>query len=125
MRRWDSNGIDAQVTGKAELIVTAATSETHANAARKLLSTPDTLLALVIGGDHLVDGVTAIGAALQNPVLRPHYAYIEGKRVARRFRKTTVMSDAERAKADTFFDGGRTARPRKKTNAKKRASRKR
>ena len=137
---WDSDGIEAKVTGEAELIVTAAANEAHADAALKLLSTPDTLVTLVVGGDHLADGVTAIQTALENPVLRPHYAYIEGKRVARRFGKrrpdpaaareliddTTVMSDTERAKAEAFFDGARTAKgSRRKAKAKKRASRKR
>jgi hypothetical protein len=53
----------------------------------KVLSTPDTLLTLVLGGDHVKDGIAAIHEALRNPVLRPHYAHIEAKRLATRFGK--------------------------------------
>jgi hypothetical protein len=62
-----------------------------------------------VGGDHLPDGIEAIQEALENPVLKPHFAFIEAKRVAERFGKrkpnlksaahliddSTVMSPAE------------------------------
>jgi hypothetical protein len=95
---------------------------------------------LVVGGDHLAEGVSAIQAAVENPVLRPHYAYIESKRVARRFGKrrpdlstaralideTTVMSDSERAKATEIVDDARTAKTsRRNAKPKKRASKRR
>jgi hypothetical protein len=106
---WDNGGVEATVTGEANVMVTSAVDDAHAQAALKVLSTPDTLLTLVLGGDHLKDGISAIQTALQNPVLRPHFAYIEAKRLAERFGKrranlraaaeliddSTVMSPAE------------------------------
>lgn len=113
--RWNVRGIDRVVEGSADVMVTAATDQAHAEAALKVLSSPDALLALALGGDHLKDGVEAIGAALANPVLRPHYAYIEAKRLADRFGprgpqaeasklldESAVMSSAEKRKAATL-----------------------
>ena len=110
---WDNGGVEALVTGSAEVMVTPAVDEAHAEAALKVLSTPDALLTLVLGGDHLDEGIEAIQVALANPVLRPHFAYIEAKRVGQRFRKrkanlkaaadlideSAVMSPSEIAKA--------------------------
>lgn len=110
---WDSGGVEAVVTGMANILVSSTVNEAHAQAALKILSTPDTLLTLAIGGDHLPEGIEAIQTALDNPVLRPHYAYIEAKRVGERFGKrkanlkaaaelisdSTVMSSAEIKKA--------------------------
>jgi hypothetical protein len=94
---WDSDGIEAVVTGETDVMVTPAVDDAHAQAALKILSTPDTLLTLVLGGDHLVEGIEAIQTAIKNPVLRPHYAYIEAKRVAERFgkRKANLKAAAE------------------------------
>jgi hypothetical protein len=106
---WDSGGVEALVTGETDVMVTSAIDEAHARAALKVFSTPDALLTLVLGGDHLADGIETIQTALKNPVLGPHYAYIEAKRVAERFGKRkanlkaaseliddlTVMSPAE------------------------------
>jgi hypothetical protein len=106
---WDSGGVEAMVIGETSVMVTSALDAGHAQAALKVLSTPDALLALVLGGDHLTDGIEAIQTALENPVLKPHFAYVEAKRVAERFGKrkanfktaaqliddTTVMSPAE------------------------------
>jgi hypothetical protein len=111
---WDGEGgMAAVVTGKTYVIVTGAVDAAHAEAALKIFATPDALLTLVLGGDHLPEGIAAIQSALDNPVLRPHYAYIEAKRVGQRFGKrkanvtaaakliepTTVMSPAEIKKA--------------------------
>ncbi len=119
---WDNGGLVATVTGTADVLITSTVDEAHAQAALKVLSTPDALLTLALGGDHLPEGIEAIQTALNNPVLRPHYAYIEAKRVARRFRDrkadfkaaanliepSTVMSPAEIRKAYAFAeDGGR------------------
>ena len=110
-------GIEAIVVGECSVMVTSAVDEAHARAALKVLSTPDTLLTLALGGDHLAEGLEAIQGALANPVLRPHFAYIEAKRVAQRFGKRranlkmaseliaddTVMSMAEIRKAADLF----------------------
>jgi hypothetical protein len=83
--------------GEASIVVSAAVDKDHAEAALKVLSTPDTLLTLVLGGDHIRDGIEAIHAALENPILRPHYAYIEAKRLAERFgrRKPNLKAAAD------------------------------
>lgn len=84
---WDAEGMEATVIGETNVMVTSAVDEAHAVAALKVLSTPDTLLTLVLGGDHLTEGIEAIQTALENPVLRPHFAYTEAKRLAQRFGK--------------------------------------
>ncbi|WP_443191351.1 hypothetical protein [Pseudomonas indica] len=83
---WDVEGMIARVAGSTTVMVTAAVDARHAEAAHQILATPDAHLVLAIGGDHLTEGIKAIQCALDSPVLRPHYAVIEAKRVARRFR---------------------------------------
>ncbi len=118
---WDRDGAEAEVSGQADVMVTPAVDDAHARAAAAVLSTPDALLMLAIGGDHLVDGVAVVQAAVQNPVLAPHFAFIEAKRLARRFGKRkanlkaatdlidehTVMSPAEvKRAAEMVSDDG-------------------
>jgi len=83
--RWDVGDVEVTAAGSANVMVTPAADDEHARAAMKVLSTPDTLLTLVLGGDHLKEGISAIQAALESKVLRPHYAHVEAKRLARRF----------------------------------------
>lgn len=111
--RWEMNGVPLRVEGMTNVIITPPVDESHAKAAHKILSTPDALLTLAIGGDHLKDGIEAIRAGLDDPTLRPHYAFIEAKRVGKRFGKrkpnldisaklldkTTIMSKAEAKRA--------------------------
>jgi hypothetical protein len=110
---WDNGGAECTCTGETTVMVTSAVDQLHAQTALKVLSTPDALLSLVIGGDHLVEGMEAIASAMSNPVLRPHFAYIEAKRIATNFHDrrsdfaaassmiddATVMSPAEQKKA--------------------------
>jgi len=110
---WHGDTLPVIVRGEVRVTVTPAVDAFHAEAARKVLATPDALLTLALGGDHLENGIEAINAALKNPVLRPHFAYVEAKRLAQRFgnRKgdlkaaaslidaATVMSPAEFRKA--------------------------
>lgn len=126
--RWPAGEAEIVVTGSTTVMVTAAVDESHARAANAILSTPDTLLTLVIGGDHLDEGIAAIRTALSDPVLRPHYAYIEAKRLATRFGKrkpqwerveeliedATVMSPAEVQKARKLVATAGAAAPAKK-----------
>jgi hypothetical protein len=107
------NKIDFIVLGETRVRVSRAVDESHAAAAEKVLNTSDVLSTIVFGGDHLKQGIEAIGIALKNAVLRPHFAYIEAKRLATRFGKrqpdlgaaadlidqATVMSPAEFRKA--------------------------
>ncbi|MGW8392433.1 hypothetical protein [Pseudoduganella sp. HUAS MS19] len=125
---WDNGGLECTCTGENTVMVTSAVDQAHAEAALKVLSTPDTLLSLAIGGDHLLEGMAAIDAALANPVLRPHFAYVEAKRMATRFceRKadfaaaarlidsSTVMSPAELKRAAAWVkDAGPATAPGK------------
>jgi hypothetical protein len=110
---WEVSGSPIQVSGETEVMITPPTDDKHAKAALNILSNPDTLLTLVVGGDHITKGIEAVHQALENPTLRDHYAYIEAKRVAERFGKrkadigkaaklitaTTVMSPSEIKKA--------------------------
>lgn len=100
-------------------MVTPVVDESHAKAALKTLATPDLLLTLALGGDHLIEGIEALKAALADKTLRPHYAYTEFKRIAKPYfkrkaelkkaaeliRKDTIMSKTEVEKARTLFDG--------------------
>lgn len=99
---WDAGGAEAVVSGETNVMVTSAVDEAHARAALKVLTTPDVLLSLVLGGDHLQDGIAAIQTALENPVLRPHFAHIEAKRLAERFGKRKPDLKA----AATLIDAG-------------------
>lgn len=82
---WDTEEMIAHVAGRATVMVTGAADAQHAAAAHAVLATPDTHLVLAIGGDHLTDGIAAVHKALECPVLAPHFAVVEAKRVGRRF----------------------------------------
>ncbi|MDQ3279740.1 MAG: hypothetical protein M3Q06_15545 [Bacteroidota bacterium] len=110
---WDMNGAHVGTSGQTTVYVTSAEDNEHARAAMDVLSTPDTLLSLAITGDHIEEGNKAVQTALKNKVLRPHFAYIEAKRLAQPFgrrradlkaaasllKEDTVMSNAEIKKA--------------------------
>lgn len=81
---WDVGEVVAAVSGSTTVMVTGAQSPSHAAAAHKVLATPDAHLVLVLGGDHLSDGVEAVQNAVADEVLRPHFAVIEAKRLAQR-----------------------------------------
>lgn len=136
---WDLDEIEATVRGSATVLVTGAQNDAHAAAAHHVLATPDAHLVLVLGGDHLTDGIAAIEAAVADPVLRPHFAVIEAKRVAERFGQrapqldraeslvdeSTVMSDHEAGKlarlarkAGADGDGGDGSRMRRVLEAR-------
>jgi hypothetical protein len=114
---WEMGGAEAAVLGETALMVTGAQDVGHAEAALKVLSTPDTVLTLALGGDHLKEGIDAIQTALKQKVLRPHFAWIEAKRLAQRFGKReadleaaanlideeTTMSAAEYRKAQKIL----------------------
>lgn len=130
--RWDAGGVEAIVTGETSVMVMPAVDENHARVAAQVLSTPDALLTLVLGGDHLAEGIGAIQAALKNPVLHPHFAFVEAKRVAEGFGKrkanlkaasdliddSTVMSPAEVKRAAALVKTEGTDSPAGKNIAK-------
>ncbi len=115
---WEIDGMVAHAAGSSTVMVTAAVDARHAEAAHKVLVTPDLHLVLALGGDHLGDGLDALDAALDSAVLRPHFAAVAAKRLARRFLKRkpdvkaavalleqdAVMSDAERSKLAALID---------------------
>ena len=116
---WGSGGAEAMVIGVTSIMVTPAVDEAHSEAALRVLSTPDALLTLVLGGDHLEDGIDAIKTAVENPVLRPHFAFVEAKRLVKPFWEreadleaaseliddSTIMSPAEIEKAAKLIEG--------------------
>lgn len=125
--RWDAEMLEAVVTGETTVLVTAATDEGHAAAAHRVLATPDAHLVLVLGGDHLEEGVDAVKVALDNPVLRPHFAYTEAKRLAQRFydRGPKLKEAAALIDDDTVMSGaevGKLARLAKTSGGRKRDS---
>lgn len=97
---WDVQGGEVGIAGEGTVMVTPARDDAHAEAARRVLGTPDALLTLVVGGDHLDEGVAAIQAALSNPVLRPHFAVVEAKRLGERFGKRPARLDEAAALLD-------------------------
>lgn len=105
---WDMNGGHVGVSSQTHLFVTTAQTKSHARAALQVLSTPDTLLSLVLTGDHHVEGNAAIQAALDDKVLRPHYAYLEAKRLAQPFqdRKANLDKAADLLDAETVMSTG-------------------
>ncbi|HRD07410.1 MAG: matrixin family metalloprotease [Saprospiraceae bacterium] len=116
---WEIDGMPVVLTANSNIMVTPVVDESHAKAALKTLATPDLLLTLALGGDHLIEGIEALKAALADKTLRPHYAYTEFKRIAKPYfkrkaelkkaaeliRKDTIMSKTEVEKARTLFDG--------------------
>ncbi len=95
---WDVGdcSVQATVTGKTTVFITDAHESKHAAAAHKILTTPDAHLVLVMGGDHLEEGVKAIQQAVEDKTLGPHYAAIEAKRLAQPFKER--CADCQQAK---------------------------
>jgi hypothetical protein len=95
--KWDVEDAVASVVGSTTVLVTGPQNASHAAAAHKLLTCPDAHLVLVLGGDHLKDGISAIQAALEDDTLRPHYAVVEAKRLAKRFNeREPEIADAKK-----------------------------
>src|SRR5207237_7343503 len=81
---WQRDGKRVFAEGRTSVQITPAADDLHRAAAFKILATPDTLLSLAIGGDHLVEGNNAVRAAIGNPILRRHFAVVEAKRLLSR-----------------------------------------
>jgi hypothetical protein len=97
---WHLHCAAVTVRGEADVTVTRPADARHARVAKRLLETRDVHLVLAIGGDHHVAGIKAIGAALKSPVLAPHFAVIEAKRLGRRF-----LARAPDVEAARLIDG--------------------
>lgn len=102
---WDIDGVPVRVDGEATVTVLPAVDQAHAEAALQILESPDAVITLAVGGDHLDEGIAAIGAALANDVLRPHFAYVEAKRLASPFqqRAPDLAAAADLIDADTVM----------------------
>jgi hypothetical protein len=78
---WRQGGVPVCLEREAAVNVSAAVNENHRAAALKIISTPETLLSLAIVGDQFDKGNEAIAAALKDPILKPHFAVVEAKRL--------------------------------------------
>ena len=110
---WRTGNGVATVSGETSVMVTGPETKEHAVAAHRMLSVPNAMLTLVLGGDHLKDGVSTIHRALDCQELNEHVAWIEAKRLAVPFFERparleqavdlldvgTVMSQAEISRA--------------------------
>lgn len=94
---WDVNGVLVCLKGTCTVMITPAMDEDHARVAKAIFDNADTHLVLVLGGDHLTDAVEVIQQALSNKILRPHYAYIEAKRLGKTFGKRKAQKDKAKA----------------------------
>lgn len=97
---WKIYDVEIYLTGETHVMVTPAVDEAHRQAARRILTTPDLLLTLAFGGDHLPEGLAALQAGLDNPILRPHFAVIEAKRLGKRPAPNQANLDAALALID-------------------------
>jgi hypothetical protein len=109
---WEQDGERLAASAEASVLVEAASSEGQAEAARTVLDSPDLLLTLALGGDHLPEGRTALDAALDDATLRPHYAVVEAKRRGRRFgdRPADVESALSLIDESTVMSGSEVKR---------------
>lgn len=82
---WMWEDVPFRMTGETRVLITPPKDEAHALAAHRILSTPETQLVVAFGGDHLTEGVNAVRQALDHPVLRPHFAFTEFKRLSNAF----------------------------------------
>jgi hypothetical protein len=115
---WQDGPLPRFVRARTQLMVTPPRNDDHARAALRVLTTPDILMSIAVTGDHLETGNAALGAALGNPVLRPHFAVFEAKRIGHRFRhrrprpaaalglvrSQTVMSSSEMRRVADLVD---------------------
>ena len=84
---WDMDGMPVRASGTAPTMITPPVDDSHAKAATTTLTSPDLLLTLAIGGDHLDDGISALETAMADKTLAPHFAVVKAKIEGRRFGK--------------------------------------
>ncbi len=100
--QWNAQSITQSALAETSVTVTPAQDEAHARIASRLLATPSMPVMLAIGGDHLPDALEALNAALGDPVLYPHWAFVEARRLATRFQsRRPDMKAAARFADDT------------------------
>lgn len=102
---WFLDGVQTRVSGSTTVMVTPPQDDEHASIVLKIFSSPDSLLVLAIGGDHFEIGNEIIRKTINHPVLRPHYSFIEAKRMGQRFfqRKSNLKETSNMVKEDTVM----------------------
>jgi hypothetical protein len=85
--RWSGEGnVPLRGHGETTVWIDQAAEDEHANAAARVLGTPDLSVVVALrGGEHLRDGIEALETALHTTRLRPHYAATEALRAGRPF----------------------------------------
>jgi hypothetical protein len=109
---WSLEGIQVRISGNTSVMVTPPQDEEHARAALKIFSTPDTLMALAVGGDHIEAGNEIIRNAISSKVLKPHFNLIEAKRLGQRFldRKPKLKEASQLMDEETVMTGAEVLR---------------
>lgn len=107
---WNEEKSRVFVTGQTFIEITPPSDTAQKVAALKIISTPDALLCLAIGGNHLWEGKAAIDSAMKHDILAPHYAIIRIKEKAVEgllddCLKNAVLSHAEIARVQKLFEG--------------------
>lgn len=116
---WHDKDTEGFVTATTRVNIQAAKTMKETKVVQKLLTTPDLLLTLVLGGDYARAGVAALQKALAQPTLRTHFAFLEARRLSQKkknrivnLRKAAqliaenpVMSLCEKIKAEQFLKG--------------------
>jgi hypothetical protein len=82
---WEDGERAICLRGETRVRVSGPVDPAHRLAALKIHATPEVLLSLALGGDHFAAGRDAITAAMNHPILKPHYAVVEATRLATRF----------------------------------------
>jgi predicted Zn-dependent protease len=114
---WHDKETEGFATATTRVHVQASEMLEATKVVEKLLTTPDLLLTLVFGGDHLRAGVSVLKKALAQPALRTHFAFLEARRLAQKKKnrlvnlkkaaqliaENPVMSLSEKVKAEQFF----------------------
>ncbi len=91
---WRQYGEDVLVSGGCEVMVWGANNPKHAQVALKILKTPDSLFAMVHGGQDADAGVQAIQRALDVEELKPHYLFTEARRLFKEGRLDKILEQA-------------------------------
>jgi len=76
---WHADGRSWFTESECSVRVTPPADDAHAALTCKIFSTPEVLLSLAIGGDHLQEGNDLLRLAAENTVLGPHFAGIAAK----------------------------------------------
>ncbi|MDH3301166.1 MAG: M10 family metallopeptidase domain-containing protein [Acidimicrobiia bacterium] len=102
---WEVDGVPVHSQASTTVMIEPAKDDHHAAAAREVLSEPDLLLTLAIGGDHLAEGLEALGTAMNDNVLAPHYAVVAAKQMGQAFqnRKADVEGASKLITDDTVM----------------------